>query len=66
MYSYFTDSTLVEGVFLTQQIHGLWAQDLLAAFGAVPQWPYATPGHYVPRLEAAGLRVERVEEWQGG
>ena len=54
-----------EGVFLTQQIHGLWAQDLLAAFGAVPQWPDATPEYYVPSLKAAGLRVERLQEWQG-
>jgi SAM-dependent methyltransferase len=53
------------GVFLTQQIHGLWAQDLLAEFGATPQWPDATPEHYVPRLEAAGLDVEKAEEWQG-
>lgn len=55
-----------KGVFLTQQIHGLWAQDLLAEFGAVPQWPDATPEYYVPRLETAGLRVERLQEWQGG
>ena len=53
------------GVFLTQQIHGLWAQDLLAAFGAVPQWPGATPDTYVSRLEAAGLEIRTVETWQG-
>lgn len=53
------------GVFLTQQIHGLWAQDLLAEFGAVPQWPDAMPEHDVPRLEAAGLDVKRAENWQG-
>ena len=53
------------GVFLTQQVHGLWAQDLLAEFGAVPQWPDATPATYVPRLKAAGLHIERVGEWQG-
>jgi SAM-dependent methyltransferase len=53
------------GAFLTQQIHGLWAGDLLAEFGAAPPWPDATPGYYVPRLEAAGLSVEQVEEWQG-
>jgi SAM-dependent methyltransferase len=53
------------GVFLTQQIHGLWAQDLLAEFGIAPQWPDATPEYYIPRLEAAGLGVEKVEEWQG-
>ena len=53
------------GVFLTQQIHGLWAQDLRAEFGAVPQWPDATPQYYVPRLEKAGLDVANVEEWRG-
>ena len=26
------------GIFLTQQIHGLWAHDLLAAFDVQPQW----------------------------
>jgi SAM-dependent methyltransferase len=53
------------GVFLTQQVHGLWAQDLLAEFGAVPQWPDATPATYVPRLEAAGLEIKNLDEWQG-
>lgn len=54
-----------ESVFFTQQVHGLWAQDLLVEFGAVPQWPDSTPEYYVPRLEAAGLHIERAEEWQG-
>jgi SAM-dependent methyltransferase len=53
------------GVFLTQQIHSLWAQDLLAEFDAAPQWLDATPEYYVSRLEAAGLDIEKVEEWQG-
>jgi SAM-dependent methyltransferase len=53
------------GVFLTQQIHGLWAQDLLAAFGAEPKWPDATPEIDVARLEAAGLEIRTVETWQG-
>lgn len=53
------------GVFYTQQIHGLWALDLLSFFGAVPQWPDATPQKYVPMLEAAGLGVTHVEEWSG-
>ena len=30
------------GTFLTQQVHGLWASDLLAAFDAKPQWPTST------------------------
>ena len=35
------------GTFLTQQVHGLWAYDLLAVFDAKPQWPDATLGKYV-------------------
>lgn len=54
-----------QGVFLTQQIHGLWAQDLLAEFDAKPQWPDAAPSYYVPRLERAGLAIEELEEWEG-
>jgi len=53
------------GNFLTQQVHGLWAADLLAAFGATPQWPDAAPEKYVPRLQAAGLAIVDVQEWQG-
>jgi len=53
------------GVFLTQQIHSLWAQDLLAEFGAIPQWPDTTPEHYASRLKMAGLDVEQVEDWHG-
>jgi SAM-dependent methyltransferase len=53
------------GTFLTQQVHGLWAHDLLAAFDATPQWPDATPEHYVPRLQQAGLAVVTVHDWSG-
>jgi SAM-dependent methyltransferase len=53
------------GAFLTQQVHGLWAYDLLAMFGATPQWPEATPAKYVPQLQAAGLAVTDVREWSG-
>jgi SAM-dependent methyltransferase len=53
------------GIFLSQQVHGLWAADLLAEFGATPRWPDASPGRYVPRLESAGLVVEDVREWTG-
>ncbi|MXY72660.1 MAG: class I SAM-dependent methyltransferase [Dehalococcoidia bacterium] len=51
--------------FLTQQVHGMWAWDLLAAFDATPQWPDATPAKYVPLLEAAGLTIQNIEEWEG-
>src|SRR5690606_9487252 len=53
------------GTFLTQQVHGLWAYDLLAAFGVQPQWPDATPERYVPQLQAQGLTIVDVEEWSG-
>ena len=53
------------GSFLTQQVHGLWAADLLAAFDAQPQWPEATLEKYVPRLQEAGLEIIHVENWSG-
>jgi len=53
------------GTFLTQQVHGLYAWDLIAAFDARPEWPDATPAKYVPRLQAAGLTITDVQEWQG-
>ena len=53
------------GTFLTQQVHGLWAQDLLATFGTTPQWPDATLDLYLPKLEAAGLNIATAEEWLG-
>lgn len=53
------------GTFLTQQVHGMWLWDLQAAFDAAPEFPDATPGKYVPLLEAAGLTIVTVEEWEG-
>jgi SAM-dependent methyltransferase len=53
------------GTFLTQQVHGLWAYDLIAAFDARPQWPDATLEKYVPRLKAAGLEIVNTQEWSG-
>jgi hypothetical protein len=53
------------GTFLTQQVHGLWAEDLLALFDAKPQWPNATLEHYVPLLESAGLMIVSAENWSG-
>lgn len=55
----------IPGTFLTQQIHGLWAYDLLAAFDASPQWPDSTLEKYVPRLQSAGLRIVDTREWSG-
>ncbi len=53
------------GAFLTQQIHGLWAEDLIAAFDATPKWPESTPAKYLPRLKAASLTVTDTREWSG-
>ena len=53
------------GTFLTQQVHGLSAVDLLAAFNAKPQWPEATPQKYLPRLKAAGLEIINHQDWSG-
>lgn len=53
------------GAFLTQQIHGLWADDLLAAFDAKPQWPDSTLEKYVPRLKSAGLSIVDTKDWTG-
>ncbi len=53
------------GTFLTQQIHGMWAWDLQAAFDANPQIPDVTAAICVPMLEAVGLTIVNVEEWEG-
>jgi SAM-dependent methyltransferase len=53
------------GRFLTQQVHGLFAHDLLAAFDVAPLWPDARPEFYVPLLRAAGLTIVMVEDWTG-
>jgi SAM-dependent methyltransferase len=53
-----------EGVFLTQQVHGQTLHELLARFGALPQWPDATPARYLPLIAHAGLiLVEMREHW---
>jgi SAM-dependent methyltransferase len=53
------------GTFLTQQIHGLWAHDLLALFGAQPQWPEATLENRLLQLVSAGLTIVDTREWSG-
>lgn len=53
------------GVFFTQQVHGLWAEDLLARFSATPPWPYATPDYFGKQLEEAGLKLTDRREWTG-
>ena len=50
---------------LTQQVHGLTLSDLLACFGATPQWPEATPDYYLPRIADAGLALVDTYEYSG-
>ena len=54
-----------DGSFLTQQVHGLWAQDLLAEFGCRPKWPDASPERYIPLLARAGLEITENNDWKG-
>jgi SAM-dependent methyltransferase len=53
------------GTFHTQQIHGLYAHDLVAAFDAEVPWPQATLESKVRRLKDAGLTILVAEEWSG-
>jgi SAM-dependent methyltransferase len=53
------------GIFLTQQVHGLFAHDLLAHFGASPQWPNATYEDAITRLAEAGLELLQGADWHG-
>ena len=53
------------GTFLTQQVHGMWAWDLQAAFDVKPMKPDVTVAKYVPKLELSGLTIVTAEEWEG-
>jgi SAM-dependent methyltransferase len=53
------------GIFLTQQVHGLYAYDLLAHFGASPPWPNATYEDAITRLGTAGLELLQGADWRG-
>lgn len=53
------------GTFLTQQIHGMWAFDLMAVFGAKPKWPFSTPGFACQGCTDAGVEVVDTQTWSG-
>jgi SAM-dependent methyltransferase len=53
------------GTFLTQQIDGSWAHDLMAVFGASPQWPDETLADCVAWIKDAGLTIVTAEDWSG-
>lgn len=52
-------------MFLTEQIHGLWAYDLLTVFDAKPQWPEATPENYIRQLQDLGMTIVNTKNWSG-
>lgn len=57
---------LAPGVtFLTQQVHWMWAHDLLAVFGVQLPQPKTTLEATSAAVEAAGLVISRAEEWTG-
>lgn len=53
------------GTFLTQQVHGWWAADLLAHFGAQPEYPHATLENAIVQVASAGLELIRAQDWVG-
>jgi len=53
------------GTFLTQQIDGRWGHDLMAVFGATPQWPDETLANCVAWIEDVGLTIATAEDWTG-
>jgi SAM-dependent methyltransferase len=54
-----------DGRFRTQQVDGRDKPALLAAFGLKPAFPQVALGPFVAAATAAGLVVERAEEWWG-
>lgn len=53
------------GRLLTQQVHGHDAQEIHKWFDEAFEYPHITSGHYVDELEAAGLKVDVVDDWRG-
>ena len=55
----------IGGTLLTQQVHGMWAWDLVAAFDVEPRWPGVTAARNVAMLQALGLTIVDVRELEG-
>lgn len=53
------------GLLLTQQVHGLDADELRLWFGGEPAYPEQTLEHHVAGASTAGLTVESQGEWSG-
>jgi SAM-dependent methyltransferase len=55
----------IDGTFLTEQVHGLFAHDLMSAFDSKIQYPESTLEYYLPGLKNAGLKVIASQDWSG-
>ncbi|HEX9496538.1 MAG TPA: class I SAM-dependent methyltransferase [Candidatus Limnocylindria bacterium] len=53
------------GRFVTQQVDGRDKPDLLQLFGLTPRFPEVRLDAFVAAARAAGLSIERAEEWWG-
>lgn len=53
------------GRLLTQQVDGYDAEEIHEWFGEPFEYPHVTSRRYIDEFEAAGLRVDLVDDWQG-
>lgn len=53
------------GKLLTQQVDGHDAEEIHQWFGEDYVYPHVTSNRYVKDLEASGMRVDVVDDWQG-
>lgn len=53
------------GTFLMQQVDGRWGHDLMAVFGATPQWPDETLANCLAWFKDTGLTIVTAEDWSG-
>jgi SAM-dependent methyltransferase len=53
------------GTLLTEQVDGTALQDLCAAFGSKPKWPYYTLSYLLRQIETTTLVVELAHDWTG-
>ena len=53
------------GIFITQQVDGMSGHDFMTVFNEKPKWPDSNAQKYKPRLENAGMTIERIAEHDG-
>lgn len=53
------------GIFLTEQVHELWAFDLVQAFGLSAPTHSGTPEEYSSLFTTMGMEIVNVSDWRG-